>query len=340
MTSILRQYLPDLIGFSTGLSRKTRPFFLNCEPTLRCNFRCSFCNIPGNNPFPQEADPEVMERRIEECYRIGCRIVSFTGGEPLMYSGIGRLVKKCHELKYYTGLVTNGLLLGRYLDAGWLDKLDMLAISFIDDETAFAETRDHSTAYGTVKKNIQDAVEKGLSPVFYSALTKDTLVHAEKTAAFAQSLGTNVYFSFVLETPREGVDTVNWEALKISDTEEAISHISKVQDTYKGIHFNPDIERLQVLGGFNEHMRCQAARTVISLKPDGSVSLPCYVKTVHSIPPGSALASAWKSDEAVRVREACGRLECCRGCMNTCMYAPSLIGHPVRIVRWIAHSQP
>lgn len=340
MNHILRQYLPDLIRFSTGLSRKTRPFFLNCEPTLRCNFRCSFCNIPGNNPLQQEAAPEVLEARIEECYRMGCRIVSFTGGEPLMYNGIGRLVKKCHEFRYYTGLVTNGLLLNNFLDAEWPGKLDLLAISFIDDETAFNASRGHATAYGVVKKNIHDAVERGLSPVFYSALTEDTLVHAEKTAAFAQSLGIATYFSFVLKTPREGLDTVNWDAQKISNTEKAISHLSAIRDTYKGVHFHPDIERLQVSGGFNKQVRCQAARTVVSLKPDGSVSLPCYIKTVHSILPGTALACGWKSAAAVRVREACGRMECCTGCMNTCMYAPSLIGNPVRILRWIRNSKP
>ncbi len=340
MTHILRQYLPDLIRFSTGLSRKTRPFFLNCEPTLRCNFRCSFCNIPGNNPLPQEAAPEVLEARIEECYRMGCRIVSFTGGEPLMYNGIGRLVEKCHELRYYTGLVTNGFLLNNFLDAEWPGKLDLLAISFIDDETAFTASRGHATAYGVVKKNIHDAVERGLSPVFYSALTEDTLVHAEKTAAFAQSLGIATYFSFVLKTPREGLDTVNWDAQKISNTEKAISHLSAIRDTYKGVHFHPDIERLQVSGGFNKKVRCQAARTVVSLKPDGSVSLPCYIKTVHSIPPGMALACGWKSAVAVRVREACGRMECCIGCMNACMYAPSLIGNPIRILRWIRNSKP
>jgi len=271
---------------------------------------------------------------------MGCRIVSFTGGEPLMYNGIGRLVRKCVNLRYFTGLVTNGLLFGRFLDEGWPGMLDMLVISFIDDEAAFSTSRGHVNAYRIVKKNIEDMVERGLSPVIQSALTDDTLVHAEKTAAFSQSLGIGIYFSFIVETPRKGYDTVNWDDQKISGIENAISHISTIKDTYKGVHFNPDIERLQVRGGFNKHMPCQAARTVVSLKPDGSVSLPCYVKTVHSISPGTALGPGWKSADAVSVREACGHLGCCRGCMNTCMYAPSLIGKPVLIFRWICNSKP
>ena len=124
MIPVLKQHFVDVCRFSTGLSRKTRPFFVSCEVTFRCNLRCEFCNIPDVNPIPEEASTAVMEKRLEESYRLGCRIISFTGGEPLMRTDIGSLATRCHELGYFTGMVTNGLLLGKHVGSEWLHTLD------------------------------------------------------------------------------------------------------------------------------------------------------------------------------------------------------------------------
>lgn len=338
MISVLTQYFLDFCRFSTGLSKKTRPFFVSCEVTFRCNLRCEFCNIPDFNPIPDEATTEIMERRLEESYRLGCRVVSFTGGEPLMRDDIGRLAGKCRELGYFTGLVTNGLLLKKHVGSEWLHNVDAPAVSFLADEESYNLTRRIPNAYALVKSNIVSAVDSGLSPILFSTLTRDTLRHAGKTAAFADDLGIKVYFSLVQRAPREEFDTIDYAALKVSDARAALEHLRDLRKEYACVRFDPDFEKMQATGGFNDFIDCRSAQTVISIKPDGSVSLPCPPKTLLSIKADMPLEEHWKAEKAAQIRSARGTMPFCRDCQVNCMYLPSLIGHPLLLANWIRNN--
>ncbi|MFA4859416.1 radical SAM protein [Methanoregula sp.] len=338
MIPVLTQHFVDFCRFSFGLSRKTRPFFVSCEVTFRCNLRCEFCNIPDFNPIPEEAATQVMEKRLEESYRLGCRVISFTGGEPLMRSDIGLLATRCCELGYFTGLVTNGLLLGKQVNSEWLHKIDAPAVSFLADEESYNRTRRIPNAYALVSRNIRDAVDAGLSPILFSTLTKETFQHAEKTAAFAHNLGINVYFSLVQRSPREEFDTINYESLKVSNAHSAIEQLRTLRREYGCVRFDPDFERMQAAGGFNDFIHCRAAQTVVSIKPDGSVSLPCPPKTLLSIKTDMPLEEHWNGKKARQIRSVRGTMPFCKDCQVNCMYLPSLVGHPVLLANWIRNN--
>lgn len=338
MIPVMARYFPDFLKFFSGISDKNRPFFVSCEVTFRCNLRCEFCNIPDFNAVPDEAATEVMERRLEESYRLGCRVISFTGGEPLMRADIGSLAEKCRTLGYFTGLVTNGLLLGKYMDEEWLHRIDAPAVSFLANEESYNATRRVPTAYALVSRNIRTAVDSGLSPILFATLSRDTLRHAEETAAFADKLGIKVYFSLVQRAPREEYDTIDYAALKVTDAEAALERLRRLRKEYSCVRFDPDFERMQAAGGFNDFVDCRSAQTVVSIKPDASVSLPCPPKTLLTIPAGKPLADLWKGERAQAIRTARGTMPFCRDCQVNCMYLPSLIGHPVLLANWIRNN--
>ena len=81
--------------------------------------------------------------------------------------------------------------------------------------------------------------------------------------------------------------------------------------------------------------RCQAARTTVSLKPNGTISLPCLLHTAANSD-NAPLREFWRSDEAKQTREKCGRYGFCEKCDVICMYEASLIGHPIQIARWLS----
>ena len=81
--------------------------------------------------------------------------------------------------------------------------------------------------------------------------------------------------------------------------------------------------------------RCQAARTTVSLKPNGTISLPCLLHTAANSS-NAPLREFWRSDEAKQTREKCGRYGFCEKCDVICMYEASLIGHPIQIARWLS----
>jgi hopanoid biosynthesis associated radical SAM protein HpnH len=80
------------------------------EPLFRCNLACAGC---GKIQYPAhilktELSPEECFKAVDEC---GTPMVSIPGGEPLMHSGIDKIVAGLVARKKYIYLCTNALLL-------------------------------------------------------------------------------------------------------------------------------------------------------------------------------------------------------------------------------------
>jgi len=318
----------DLASFILGLSPSNRPFFVHFESTLQCNMRCWFCNVWRHNPFPVEASTELFKKRLDEAWSLGCRLISFTGGEPLMRSDIGELVKHSLDLGFYTGLVTNGLLIDSNLEN--LQGLDMLAISFTFDEDNYNSSRGVN-AFSKVERNILLAKDEGLKPVIFCTLDQESLKHLCKTVAFAKANELILYLNLVSELPRESVDEANWSKVKVKGVE-VLHRIRETKKSYSGVRFNDYY--LSRSKGIEDYLRCQAARTVVALKPDASVSLPCMIHSVVNSG-GRPLKEFWESEVARDSRRLCGRYSFCDGCDVSCMYVASLVGHPFQIAKWL-----
>ncbi len=86
------------------------PLVLMLEPTHRCNLSCTGCGR-----IREYQDTLNLEMSMEECLRAvdeaGAPVVTITGGEPLLYSHIGRLAKEVLARGKHIYFCTNGLLL-------------------------------------------------------------------------------------------------------------------------------------------------------------------------------------------------------------------------------------
>ncbi len=93
---------------------KRFPLVLMLEPTHRCNLQCSGCGRirEYRETLAQELSLEESVGAVEEC---GAPVVTITGGEPLLYSQVGPLVKEVLARKKHIYLCTNGVLLERSL---------------------------------------------------------------------------------------------------------------------------------------------------------------------------------------------------------------------------------
>ncbi|MCC7204100.1 MAG: adenosyl-hopene transferase HpnH [Phycisphaeraceae bacterium] len=97
--------------------QKRYPLVLMLEPLFRCNLACAGC---GKIQYPahilkKELTPEECWKAAEEC---GAPMVSIPGGEPLMHTRIGEIVRGLIARKKYVYLCTNALLLKEKLEAG------------------------------------------------------------------------------------------------------------------------------------------------------------------------------------------------------------------------------
>lgn len=138
-----------------------RPYTLIAELTYRCPLRCAYCSNPVDRSHHEGTlETAVWERVLTEAEMLGVVQVHFTGGEPLLFHDLERLVRRARALDLYTNLITSGLpydanCLGRLRDAG----LDHVQLSFqgahADDAVAIAKVAAFATkerAAATIKE--------------------------------------------------------------------------------------------------------------------------------------------------------------------------------------------
>lgn len=92
--------------------------------TRNCNLRCWFCGQWGKKGFFRDAAGSAMQLpdwlRIAEELKSGCEAlpsILLWGGEPLLYPDFDALVSSLYQMGFPLGMVTNGTLLDRHLDA-------------------------------------------------------------------------------------------------------------------------------------------------------------------------------------------------------------------------------
>jgi MoaA/NifB/PqqE/SkfB family radical SAM enzyme len=85
------------------------PLFVRFIPTDRCNLDCAYCFQKSADDFEMSWDD--FERRLARADSLGAGVVSFLGGEPLLWPHIADAVTACTKRRLFTDLTTNGTLL-------------------------------------------------------------------------------------------------------------------------------------------------------------------------------------------------------------------------------------
>lgn len=165
------------------MRRKRYATVLMLEPLLKCNLACAGC---GKIQYPAHILKKEMEvadalRAVKEC---GAPIISIPGGEPMMYSHIGELVRELVKRKKYIYLCTNAILLKQRIEEGVFKPSKYLTFSVhLDgdrDSHDFAVCREGT--YNKAEEAIKYAVGLG-----YRVTTNTTLfshVNVERTRKF------------------------------------------------------------------------------------------------------------------------------------------------------------
>jgi hopanoid biosynthesis associated radical SAM protein HpnH len=95
--------------------RKKFPLVLMLEPTHRCNLNCAGCDrirLYGK----KQTDDLSLRQCIDAVKESKAPVVTITGGEPMLYPELPRLVAELIRLKRHIYLCTNGLLADSFIE--------------------------------------------------------------------------------------------------------------------------------------------------------------------------------------------------------------------------------
>ena len=136
--------LQNLIGYERWAPR---PYFMLVEPTHRCNAGCVYCDS-WQTPASEERHELTREEHVDllrQARRLGVRMVSYTGGEPLLRKDLVEIAAAAKGLGMRTLVNTNGYGITAENAAGLVRAFDAITVSIDSlDAAVEAERRGHS----------------------------------------------------------------------------------------------------------------------------------------------------------------------------------------------------
>jgi len=299
------------------------PLVCNYYLTLRCNARCSFCDI-WQEPDRRLANPEEVLRNLGQLRRASVRIVDFTGGEPLLHPGLPSFLREAKRQGLRTTVSTNALLYPKR--ARELSGLINLLHFSIDAARPDLHDRLRGVpSFDRVMEALDVALTLGEKPELLFTATRDNYLEIGPLADLARQFGVILIVNPVFS----GGD----EMLRQPELLELIALCNKPY-----VYLNGGVAKLMLDGGNDPTKpRCRAVSATVVISPQNELLLPCYHQTRSAVPIQGNLLQALASPERKIWRRSQGRADFCRGCAINCYLAPSLV---YRADRYLAAFAP
>jgi MoaA/NifB/PqqE/SkfB family radical SAM enzyme len=193
------------------------------HPTRRCNLRCLHCYSRSG---PEERDlltPESIAEALTDARQQGYLTASFSGGEPVLFRGLGELLRHAKFLGMRTTVTSNGMLLTKTRLAEIAKYTDVLAISLDGVPVSHDRMRNCVGAFQRMEENLEAVRASKVDFGFIFTLTQHNVDEADWAAAFALKQGAKLFQIHPLEEVGRAQDTL--EGSKPDAVESAYAYL-------------------------------------------------------------------------------------------------------------------
>lgn len=161
--------------------------------TGRCNLNCCYCKWKDERRS-EELDTATVKRLIDQMRAAGVRLISFTGGEPLVRSDMGEIIRYVKSLGLVCKLNSNGMLVEQRLDD--LRPLDLLQISVDGPPQAQDQLRGAGTAERAARA-IRAARGAGIRVQLIACLTRENVARLDEVLDYGLELDAGFCFQLL-----------------------------------------------------------------------------------------------------------------------------------------------
>lgn len=161
---------------------------IQIHPTLRCNLRCRHCYSVSGPEQTRELPVEALEVLLGEVVEEGFNAVGVSGGEPLTYRPLPRLLASARSQGLFTTVTTNGLLLSERRLEAIAPHVSLLAISIDGTRRSHDHLRGEG-AFDRMQARLAGVRDAGVPFGLIFTLTLHNLHELAGAAAFAVAEG-------------------------------------------------------------------------------------------------------------------------------------------------------
>jgi len=207
---------------------------LQIHPTRRCNLRCLHCYSFSGPEKRDQLDSSVFERALTDAYAEGYRVASFSGGEPLLYKDLPRLLRHAKSCGMRTTVTSNGMLLDERRLAGLAGATDVLAISLDGVPESHNRMRASERAFATMADRLPAVRASKISFGFIFTLTQYNLNEMEWAAEFAFQQGAGLFQIHPLEEVGRAAQTLSGARPDELEAAYAYLEVERIRQEYAG----------------------------------------------------------------------------------------------------------
>ncbi len=128
----------ELRMIAGGLVSKDHTILAHVIPMRRCNLSCTYCNEFDDHSAP--VGLETMRARLDHLAGLGTRVITISGGEPLLHPELDEIIAYTRRHGMIAGMITNGYLLTaervKRLNRAGLDHLQISIDNVMPDEVS------------------------------------------------------------------------------------------------------------------------------------------------------------------------------------------------------------
>lgn len=310
-----------------------RPYMAMLETTLMCNMFCGYCIFGEEGKFNDldfRARRERIFQRIDELAAMGVFALSFSGGEPLLNPNTVDYIAYASGKGLWTSMPTNGLLIRKYADG--VARLDMLEVSIDSLNPARFARRRGLNALPKILDNLEYVLKKRkpFATQINAAVNMENLYDLPELAEFAKQRDLVLAPEAVHNVMRGGKLLPDAE-LHGEEIDQVESYLGELRAAYpKNVRFYSHYYQFYRQGGFGPQFPCRHPSKLISVKPDGSVHLPCAFMTLFKSQAPLEEIFALAEVKSIISQETT-LWDFCKGCKIGCPYEVSAFANSSRL---------
>jgi len=301
------------------------PYMAMFETTLMCNMYCEYCMFGEDGKFndlKSRGERERIFQRIDEMCEMGVFALSFSGGEPLLNPHTCDYIAYAADKGLWVSMPTNGLMIRKY--AQGVARLDMLEVSIDSlDPKRFAKRRGLD-GLPTILENLEYVLRlrRPFTTQINAAVNMENLNDLPDLAEFCKHRDLVLHPEAVHNVMRGGESLPDCE-LHGGEIDKVAHFLSELRAAYpKNVRFYTHYYEFYRNGGFGRKFPCRHPSKLISMKPDGSVHLPCAFMTLFKSQAPLREIFAMEAVKKIIAQETT-LWDFCKGCKIGCPYEVS-----------------
>ncbi|MDN5845007.1 MAG: radical SAM protein [Candidatus Nitrosocosmicus sp.] len=185
---------------------------LQIHPSVFCNLSCSHCySSSGPKQRRSSLGFEILKTTISDAKALGYKVLSISGGEPLIYEGLFKLLSFAKSLNMTTTIITNGTIMDNQKIIQIKNFVDIVAISLDGPPVIHNRIRGSNTAFRDLVRTINSLKKAGIKFGILHTLTLENWENILWTAKFASTNGASLLQVHPLEMTGRATIKMNSE---------------------------------------------------------------------------------------------------------------------------------